>query len=369
MSSPYVLNDPSALLSPSLLIFRPILVKNLEAMIGMAGGAERLRPHVKTHKMAEVVRLSEEMGIHKHKCATIAEAEMIAAAGGNDVLIAYPLVGPNVKRLAKLAKAYPLTTFRTLVDHPESAKALSAGLEGVEKPIPILIDLEVGMGRTGIAPESALELVELVASLPNLEFDGLHAYDGHIHETDLEERRRLVKAGVERTLKLRDRIEAKGIPVNRLVMGGTPSFPVHATLDAPGVELSPGTSAFHDVSYATKFPDLPYTPAAVVLTRVISRPGPDSICLDLGHKAVAADPAGPRVALLGVPDATLGKQNEEHLVVTTPHADAFPPGTPVLAIPMHICPTFALHRRAYVIDNGEVVAEWEVTARDRVLTI
>jgi len=369
MHSLYALNDPSALLSPSLLIFRPILVKNLETMIGMAGGPERLRPHVKTHKMAEVVRLTERMGIHKHKCATIAEAEMIAAAGGTDVLIAYPLVGPNVGRLAKLAQAFPGTTFRTLVDHPASAKALSTGLEGVGQPIPVLIDLEVGQGRTGITPESAQELVSLVAGLPNLVFDGLHAYDGHVHETDVEERRKAAMSGVERTLRLRDQLEAQDLPVHRLVMGGTPSFPIHAKLDLPGVECAPGTSAFHDAGYASHFPDLPFVPAAVLLTRVISRPGPGRICLDLGHKAVAADPAGARLTLLDVPDATLGKQNEEHLVVTTPHADDFPPGTPVLAIPTHICPTFALHRKAYVIDNGELVDEWEVTARDRVLTI
>ncbi len=369
MHSLYALNDPSTLLSPSLLIFRPILVRNIETMIAMARTPDRLRPHVKTHKMAEVVRLTERMGIHKHKCATIAEAEMIAAAGGTDVLIAYPLVGPNVQRLAKLTRAYPNTTFRTLVDNNDSAKALSSGLEGVDRPIPVLIDLEVGMGRTGITPESAVELASLVAGLPNLVFDGLHAYDGHVHETDLGERRRVAESGIARTLKLREQIEANGIPVQRLVMGGTPSFPIHAGLDRPGVECAPGTSAFHDAGYASRFPDLPFVPAAVLLTRVISRPGPDRICLDLGHKAVAADPAGARLTLLDVPDATLGKQNEEHLVVTTPHANDFPPGTPVLAIPTHVCPTFALHRKAYVIDNGNLVDEWEVTARDRVLTI
>ena len=125
------LNDPSALLSPSLLIDRALVRRNLETMIALARGVDRLRPHVKTHKMAEIVRMAERMGIRKHTCATIAEAEMVALAGGTDVLLSYPIVGPNVARLARLVRAYPETTFRTLVDHPDSARALSGGLDGV----------------------------------------------------------------------------------------------------------------------------------------------------------------------------------------------------------------------------------------------
>ena len=134
-------------------------------------------------------------------------------------------------------------------------------------------------------------------------------------------------------------------------------------------ECSPGTCTLQDVGYATRYPDLPFTPAAALLTRVISRPRPGRICLDLGHKAVAADPPAPRLTLLDVPDAVLSTHNEEHLIVDTARADALPPGTPLLALPVHICPTSALHRFAYVIENGELVDRWEVTARDRVLTI
>ena len=367
---PYALNDPEALLSPSLLIFRALVRHNLDSMIAMARGTERLRPHMKTHKMAELVRLTESMGIHKHKCATIAEAEMAATAGATDVLIAYPLVGPNVGRLARLANEYPATTFRAIVDHPASARALSEGLAGTARPVPVLIDLDVGMGRTGIDPgEDALELARLVSGLPNLSLDGLSAYDGHIRETDLNFRRAAARPGIEATLRLRDRLQAEGIAVNRLVLGGTPTFPIHAECDEPDVECSPGTATLHDASYATRFPDLPFVPAALLLTRVISQPRPGRLCLDLGHKAVAADPAGPRLTLLGMPDATLGAQSEEHLVVETSDAADYPPGTPLLAIPTHVCPTCALHRRAYVIEDGNLVAEWDVSARDRRLSL
>jgi D-threonine aldolase len=368
-ASLYRLNDTSALVSPSLLVFRDLVKQNLETMIEMAGKPERLRPHVKTHKMPAVVKLSESMRIKKHKAATIAEAEMVARAGGTDVLLAYPLVGPNVGRLARLARAFPGTTFRTLVDHPDSARALSAGLEGVPKPIPVLLDLEIGMGRTGIEPgDAAADLYALLDRLPNLVADGLHAYDGQVHQGDLPERRHEASPGLQRALALRDRLLARGMKVPRMVVGGTPTFPVHATLDVPGLELSPGTCTLHDVGYASNFPDMHFTPAAAILTRVISTPRAGRICLDVGHKSVAADPpAGQRLILPDLPNATIGGQSEEHLVVDTPDAAKFPPGTPLLAFPVHICPTCALHRFAYVIADGNLVDQWEVGARDRVL--
>lgn len=368
MPSWFPVDATDELLSPSLIVDRGRITANLRTMIDLARGADRLRPHVKTHKMPAVVRLLESMGIRKHKCATIAEAEMVAAAGGTDVLLAYPVVGPNVRRLANLVHHYPETVFRAMVDDPDVARALSEGFETQERPLPVLVDLDVGMGRTGIAPgEQAEALYELLDRLPNLVADGLSAYDGHIHDFDPSERAKSARPGIEQTLALRDRLLAKGLPVSRLVLGGTPTFPIHAALVEPGVECSPGTCVLHDVGYLSRYPDLPFVPAAALLTRVISRPRPGRLCLDLGHKAVAADPKGDRVRLPELPDAVIGGQSEEHLVIETPDSERYPPGTPFLAFPVHICPTCALHRRVYVVENGVKVDEWEVAARDRVL--
>jgi D-serine deaminase-like pyridoxal phosphate-dependent protein len=370
VDSQYALRDASELLSPGLLVYRSLVRRNLRDMIAIARGAPRLRPHVKTHKMAEIVRMAESEGIRKHKCSTIAEAEMVAAAGGTDVLLSYPLVGPNLKRFAHLIRGYRTTTFRATVDHPDSARALSAATEGLDAPVPVLVDLEIGMGRTGIDPgEPAAELYALIDRLPNLVPDGLHAYDGQIHDTDLAARRRSASEGMERTLKLRDRLLKRGLAVPRMVVGGTPTFPIHTELDVPGVECSPGTIVLQDDGYAARFPDLAFTPAALLLSRVVSHPRPGRVCLDLGHKAVAADPAGPRARLLGLADARPVVHSEEHLVVETNQADSVPIGATILAIPTHICPTVALHRRAYVIDDGELAGTWEVTARDRMLGI
>ena len=366
----YPIHHPEELLSPSLLLFAEDIRRNLDLMIEMAGGPDRLRPHVKTHKMPAIIHLAESKGIRKHKVATIAEAEMVAASGGTDVLVGYPIVGPNLARFARLIDVYPATTFRATVDHPESARALSAALSHAERPTPVLVDLEIGMGRTGIAPgDPAAKLYALIADLPNIEPDGLQAYDGQIRDLDPTERRRSATPGIEAVHAFRERLLASGLPVPRLVLGGTPTFPIHARDTTPGVECSPGTCVLHDAGYAEKFPDLPFKPAAVLFTRVVSLPRPGRVCLDLGHKAVAADPAGPRLKLLGLPDATLGGQSEEHLVVEAPGADRLLPGTPLLAIPTHICPTCALHSWAYVLEGGKVVDRWEVKARDRVLGI
>lgn len=366
--SPYRLIDPDSIPSPSLLVFRDLVAANLDAMIRLAGGADRLRPHAKTHKSADVVRMALARGIVKHKCATIAEAEMLAEAGAGDVLVAYPMVGPNVDRFVALTAAFPATTFRAVVDAPEHAKALSAAAAKLDRPVPTLIDLDVGMGRTGIAPgDAAASLYADLDRLPELVPDGLHAYDGHLGADDLGERTTAARAVQDTVLAFRDRLAAAGLPVPRIVMGGTPTFPIHGSFDAPGVECSPGTVVYHDYNYRSRYPDLPFTPAALLLTRVVSRPRTGRLCLDLGHKAVAADtpPPGLRAWLPAIPDAKVVGHSEEHLVLDVDDSDRFPIGTPLLAVPAHVCPTVSLHRRALVVENGRVVDEWETTARDR----
>ena len=234
MDQRYAFREPSELLSPSLLIYRQLVAENIQAMIALARGPERLRPHVKTHKMAEVVRLAESSGIRKHKCATIAEAEMVAAAGGSDALLAYPLVGPNIKRFTHLIRGYRSTTFCATVDHPVAARALAEAAVGLDRQIPVLVDLDVGMGRTGIDPgEPAAALYALIARLPQLVPDGLHAYDGHINDSDPDARQRAVLPGLEKTLALRDRLLKQGLTVPRIVLGGSPTFPIYAQLDVP----------------------------------------------------------------------------------------------------------------------------------------
>jgi D-serine deaminase-like pyridoxal phosphate-dependent protein len=133
--------------------------------------------------------------------------------------------------------------------------------------------------------------------------------------------------------------------------------------------LSPGTTVLWDAGYAKKLPDLAFLPAAVLLARVVSKPGPGRLCLDLGHKAVGSEMPPPRVLFLNLPDAIPVIHSEEHLVVETPAAGEVALGACVYGVPWHICPTVALHEEAFVVRDGGVSGVWRVTARARRLSI
>src|SRR5438067_5582555 len=147
MHAPYALHDASAVYSPGLLFYKDLIRQNIARTVELAGNPERLRPHAKTQKTSEVMQLEREAGIRKHKCATLAEAEMLAGCGAEDVLLAYNLVGPNCGRMAKLARAYPGCRFSVLADHPAAARALSAALADAGQQVDVLIDLDVGQHR------------------------------------------------------------------------------------------------------------------------------------------------------------------------------------------------------------------------------
>jgi D-serine deaminase-like pyridoxal phosphate-dependent protein len=372
MDARYVIHDTSAILSPALLFYKDLIQGNLAQMLSIAGGPERLRPHAKTHKTREIASMELARGITKHKCATLAEAEMLAQVGAADVLLAYNMVGPNCGRLARLILKYPSTRFSVLVDSVSGARMLSAAMREAGTSVHVLVDLDVGQHRTGISPGApAAELYGSLHQLPGLVADGLSVYDGHNHQDSLTERAAAVRELLEPVLGLRSTLESQGLSVPRIVAGGTPTFPVFAKMNIPGLECSPGTCVLHDYGYGTHFTDLAgFVPAALLLTRVISRPTPTRITLDLGYKAVASDPpAGKRCVLLDVPDYVPVLQNEEHLVVETPAAGSFQPGDVVYSIPTHICPTCAMHQEAYVVEAGKVSGRWAIVARDRALTV
>lgn len=360
------------LLSPSLVIFRDRLLANLDSMLMMAGHPSRLRPHCKTHKMEQIVRLWVEQGVTKHKAATISECEMLAAAGAKDILLAYNPVGPNIGRVIALAAKFPACQFSVTTDHEKPLQLLSAAAATGKVTIGVMLDVNVGMNRTGISPSdrAAVSLYVQASQLPGLRAAGFHIYDGHQRQMSLNERKVAVAAQWPAVLELRKKCEAAGSSVPALACGGTPTFPCYAEMDDPGIELCPGTCVLHDTGYGTSFPDLPFEPAAAVVTRVVSRPASDRMTLDIGNKAVAADPPkGARVFFPELPDAVQDSHNEEHMGLITPDAEQYQPGDVLFAIPMHICPTSALYDRVAIIENGQVAEYWDVTSRNRKITI
>lgn len=367
----YRIADTREIVTPALVIFRELLDENLGRMIAMAGSATRLRPHCKTHKMAEVTRLELERGIGKHKAATFAEAEMLADAGVRDILLAYNLVGANIDRAVRFVTRYPDVRFAATADHPRPIAELGAAMAAAGRTMELLLDIDTGQHRTGVeVGPQAKELYGQIVRTPGLRAGGFHVYDGHQHQRSRDERAAAIAPEWRKVIAFRDELRREDWPVPRIVAGGTGSFPVYAQSDDPTVELSPGTCVFHDAGYGEAFPDLEFMPAAVLLTRVISRPTPDRVTLDLGYKAVASDPpAGKRLIVPALPEAEQVLQNEEHLVLRTPRAEEFQPGDELIAIPRHICPTVALHKQAYIVADGRVQDSWPIIARDRRLTV
>ena len=356
MSEWFQLANETEVPSPALLVYRERVDENLRAMLKIAGGPERLRPHIKTHKMPAMMERQLALGITKFKCATLKEAEMAAQCGAADVLLAYQPVGPNVRAFWEISRAFSGTKFSTIADDPRAARELA----NVAHPVELLVDLDLGQHRTGIEPDArAAELYDLIATTPGLRAGGLHAYDGHLDGNDSAE----CEAAFAPVAKLRARLGN----VPRVVAGGSPTFPTHARRG--DVECSPGTCVFWDAGYAKKCPAQPFVPAALVLTRVVSKPGENRLCLDLGHKAIASEMPHPRVIFPQLPDAVALTHSEEHLVLETARASEFPIGTALYGIPWHICPTVALHAQALVVENGRVQTAWPITARSRVLDL
>ena len=371
MEPRYAIANPNDILSPGLVVFEEILRENVSRMIAIAGDVERLRPHCKTHKMIDITRLEVGLGVVKHKCATFAEAEMLALGGARDVFLAYNLVGPNIDRAVRYRQRFPEVRFATAADHPDPVDALNDAMASAGEHMHVFVDIDTGLRRTGLPPNTeAFDLYAKIDASSHLTPVGLHLYDGQNHQSDLGERQRAVDRGWAAVSALRDRLESASLAVPAIVTGGTGSFPVYAAKDDPAIELSPGTCVFHDDRYTREFPDMQFVAAALVLTRVVSRPSRDLVTFDVGHKACAADPpAGSRLHFPAIPDAKEVLQNEEHLVVETERASDYRPGDVELAIPTHICPTSALHSHAWVVSGGRARERWEVTARDRVLTL
>jgi D-serine deaminase-like pyridoxal phosphate-dependent protein len=195
-------------------------------------------------------------------------------------------------------------------------------------------------------------------------------YDGQNHQHTPAERSAAIEPQWQTVVALRDNLVRDGLPVPRIVVSGTPGFPVHAKHEDSTLELSPGTTVFHDAGSVANYPDLPFTPAALVLTRVVSLPSENLVTFDVGSKGIASDPpVERRVQFVDLPDAQTVSQNEEHLVVRTTQAAQFSPGDERLVIPWHICPTSAMHKSAYVVVGGKIVGQWAVTSRDRCLTV
>ncbi len=354
--------------TPALVVYPERVKENIRILKSMVPDAHQLRPHMKTNKSAEVAGMMLEEGITKFKCATIAEAEMLAAAGAHDILLAYQPVGPKANRLLELVKRFPKTEFSCLIDNHQSAVELSSVFEKEHVKINVFLDLNVGMNRTGIEPENALDLFLYSLQLNGIAPVGLHAYDGHLRDTDFDVRKTKCDDGFRRVEKLSDQLFEQTGKRPRIIAGGTPTFPIHAQREH--VECSPGTFIYWDKGYQSILLEQPFVFAALIITRIISKPNEETICIDLGHKAIAAEnPLDKRVAFLNAPNLEPIGHSEEHMVLRAEKGNAWKVGDVLYGVPYHICPTVALHDRVNVVIDHRVQTTWTTAARNRTITV
>jgi D-threonine aldolase len=370
----YPLADADKIPSPAFIVWNNLLEQNLDEMIALAGSPDRLRPHCKTHKTREIVHLLLDRGVTRHKAATLRETAMCLDAGCRDVILAYQMIGPNLAQFAALAAEHPDARLTATVDNEAAAQWLSDAASAQGVTVGAMIDLDTGLHRTGLpVGEAAYNLYRRVQELPGLRPAGLHVYDAQNNKhATFEERETAVAATLAPVCKLVTELQTAGCDVPELLCGGSATFPCYARYAGP-ITCSPGTTVFWDYNNIQNFPDLNacFRPAALLLARVVSRPTPQHVTLDLGNKAIASDPPqGKRGLLLGLEDAITTLHNEEHWTVTSERAGNFKLGDPVLVIPSHVCPNANLYPLIYVVDQeGRLCDRWEVVARQRALVL
>lgn len=364
------INPKTHIDTPFLAVYSERMKLNIEKLIASVDGdTKRLRPHIKTHKIGQVLDLFKKYKIDKVKCATIAEAELSAMHHISDVLLAYQPVGPKCNRWIQLIKKYPKTHFSTIVDSIEVAEKLAILAQENNLTLNIYLDINTGMNRTGVSlTENWEHLAIQIAQLPNLTFMGLHIYDGHL-KGSLEQRTQNVLTAFEQIKKRANLLQLKLEYKLKIVAGGSNTFPIYAKITE--IECSPGTFIFWDVNYQTHLPEQDYNLAAVLVGTVISKPAVNTICIDLGYKSVSSEnPLDKRLVILNDEKLIPIAHSEEHMVLENKGAKDYPIGTIIYALPYHVCPTCALYESVQVVNKEHhIYDQWMVIARNKKITI
>ena len=365
----YLIDKIEEIDSPSLLIYKERLIHNIDTMIDQVQDVSRLVPHVKTNKMLEVGKLMINKGINQFKTATIAEAEMMAMAGASRVIIAHQLVGPKIKRFFALAKQYPDTEFATIIDDITIAKQLTKLNQAPQNPVQLYLDINTGMNRSGYSIDhNILEFYQQIHAIGGIDLRGLHVYDGQHRDPDFNKRQQDITGPFQMIERLSDQITEAGMKTPEIIAGGSPAFSTHIHNDR--VKVSPGTSVFWDWGYGQICQEQNFLHAALILTRIISKPATNIITVDLGHKAIAPENIiSKRVKFLNIGAHELISHSEEHGVIKVPDSSIYSVGQEIYGLPYHICPTVNAYQEANVIEGHRQVDRWQVIARNRSITI
>lgn len=364
------INSETLIDTPFLAVYEDRIRFNIERLIASVNGdTQKVRPHIKTHKIGEILELYKIYNIKKVKCATIAEAELCAIHQIPDILLAYQPVGLKKERWISLLKKYPEINFSTIVDNLESAKALNEIAEKNKLILNIYLDLNAGMNRTGISiSDQWSDLANDIISLKNIHFTGIHIYDGHL-KGSIEKRKAEASNSFSIIKKELEKLQQKINYDLKIVAGGSNTFPFYATQES--VECSPGTFVFWDANYQTNLLEQNFRPAAVLVGTIVSKPTNTTFCIDIGYKAVASENTiDKRLVILNDENLTPIAHSEEHLIIENLGKNQYEIGDTIYALPYHICPTCALYDSVQVVNKkNQIYDQWLVAARGRKINI
>ena len=353
----------AALDTPALLVDLEVMEQNIKRiMAACRTRGVQWRPHIKGNKTPEIARRQIAAGAIGVTCAKLGEAEVMADAGIDDLLIANQIVGPaKIARLLELReRADPIVA----IDNPTHVAALAAGEPNPARPLRLVIEVNVGMNRAGVEPgEAAVKLADEVARHKGLRFAGIMAWESQATRiADAQEKERVVKEALARLAATASLLRDAGHPVAIVSCGGSGTFPF--CIEQPGVtEVQIGGAIFSDMHYLGNF-HLDFPPALTLLASVTSRPNPTRIILDAGRKALPPDPAMPKP--LRLPPLSAIRFSAEHAILELTTPSATPRiGDRVEFIVGYSDMTVFMHEEIVAHRRGEIEAVWCVAARGK----
>jgi D-serine deaminase-like pyridoxal phosphate-dependent protein len=361
----------AALNTPVLVIELDRLGRNIAAMQGKAEAhGVSLRPHAKTHKSVDIARLQIGAGAVGVCCAKIGEAEVVVDAGVVGVLITSPVAAPAaIERLAALAAR--AERLMAVVDDPRVARAIDSALAQRAAMLDVVIDIDPGIRRTGVAsPEAAVELARTIAECRQLRLRGVQFYCGmQQHIAEFAARRAAIE---ERTAYLRNVIAAladAGFTPEIVTGSGTGTHAIDLDLGV-FTELQAGSYVFMDTQYLDCDLDgsgaPPFETALAVDSRVVSANHAGLVTIDAGFKSLSTDGGAPRVAQGAPAEAMFAFMGDEHGALIAPDiGKRLRPGDAVILVVPHCDPTVNLYDNYHVIQDGTLVDIWPVSARGR----
>lgn len=344
--------------TPALIIEKEAFYDNMETMKRLlAKTSMALRPHYKSHKCATIAKLQLAMGAKGITCAKLSEAEDLARAGVNDILIANQVIQPE--KLMRLAVLACKTRLTVCVDDAANVLQLEHAMAAFGGTLYVLVEYEIGMQRCGVEThEEVLALARLIDAQPHLHFDGVQAYAGHMaHEKSRDVRRRAAEATEADLRILKGKLTAAGFAPVEISGGstGTVEFKPH---DSVYTEMQCGSYLFMDRAYQEV--GAPFRHSLFLLTTVVSTK-PDRIVTDGGVKSLGMDQGDP--VFVGYEGSPILMSEEHGQVEAAGHSVTV--GSKLRYIPGHCCTTINLHDVLYLVDGDDVVDVWTVTSRGK----